>query len=286
MSSNGSRDDAFCEYDLDVSRDERDTGGPLKEPAPHQHEALTRLAAWFTSPPPSPAARGGILVLPTGGGKTFTATHFLCRHPLSQGYRVLWLAHTHHLLDQAAAAFADVAGLIEPPRERLGVRVVSGEIQHFPISSIKESDDVVVATLQTVANGLGKAHPALDAFLEAAGEKLFVVFDEAHHSPAPTYRRLLHTLRERNRGMFLLGLTATPTHTDERKRGWLTDLFPQGILHQVTTGRLIRSPCRSRCPRGSSRISTMRPTASGSAPTATSPRRSWRGWPRAKAAMS
>jgi len=48
---------------------------------------------------------GGLLVLPTGAGKTFTAVRFLCRNPLSDGYKVLWLAHTHHLLEQALDSF-------------------------------------------------------------------------------------------------------------------------------------------------------------------------------------
>ena len=39
--------------------------------------------------------------------------------------------------------------------------------------------------------------------------------------------------------MRLLGLTATPTYTDEKKRGWLKELFPQDILYQVSVNQLI-----------------------------------------------
>jgi superfamily II DNA or RNA helicase len=39
--------------------------------------------------------------------------------------------------------------------------------------------------------------------------------------------------------MRLLGLTATPTHTDKAKAGWLKKLFPQGIIYQTTADKLI-----------------------------------------------
>jgi superfamily II DNA or RNA helicase len=56
---------------------------------------------------------------------------------------------------------------------------------------------VVVCTLPSAGRALRENHPALEAFLGAAGDRLAVVFDEAHHAPAPTYVRLLQELRER-----------------------------------------------------------------------------------------
>src|SRR5438128_418293 len=85
-----------------------------KEPALHQKIALEKLGRWYESR--NGHGCGGILVLPTGGGKTFTAVHFACRLPLSQGFKVLWLAHTHHLLEQAFASFAEGAGLLTEPK--------------------------------------------------------------------------------------------------------------------------------------------------------------------------
>ncbi len=69
-----------------------------KQAAAHQHTALEKLHKWFEN---KHSDAGSILVLPTGGGKTFTAMRFLCTNALSDGYKVLWLAHTHHLLEQA-----------------------------------------------------------------------------------------------------------------------------------------------------------------------------------------
>ena len=226
------------EYDLVAER-------PLaaeREPAEHQTEALGKLGRWYGREDAYP--NGGVLVLPTGGGKTFTAVHFLCTRPLSDelnGYKVLWLAHTHHLLEQATHTFNGLVRLIHEPRRRLNLRVVSGTPGHFPVHTIRPTDDVLVATLQTICNAIRVGHAQLDAFLKSAGERLFVVFDEAHHSPAPSYRRLLVGLRERHPRMRLLGLTATPTHTVERQRGWFTRLFPQGVIHEVTAEALIAS---------------------------------------------
>lgn len=108
------------------------TASTRLEPAVHQTEALTRLADWFQQRHTSYA--GAILVLPTGGGKTFTAVQFLCSPtgPLSQGYKVLWLAHTHHLLEQAYAGFHNGIGPITPSRPQLTIRIVSGAFSPFP----------------------------------------------------------------------------------------------------------------------------------------------------------
>jgi superfamily II DNA or RNA helicase len=209
-----------------------------KVPAPHQSSALARLGDWYGGA--AEGSKGGILVLPTGAGKTFTAVHFLCNGPLSDGYKVLWLAHTHHLLEQAFGAFtAGALRDIREPRSSLRLRVVSGTPGHFPPRDIKPSDDVVLATLQTVTNAHREKLSQLRAFIESAAGKLFVVFDEAHHSPAPSYRRLLLDLRED--GAQALGLTATPTYSDESKQGWLKKLFPQGILAQARASDLIAS---------------------------------------------
>ncbi|GAB4198284.1 MAG: DEAD/DEAH box helicase family protein [Roseiflexaceae bacterium] len=230
----------YCEYNLTQAR-----AHPSKRsPASHQSDALAKLNPWFAKPSKEP--KGGILVLPTGGGKTFTATRFLCTGPLSQGYRVLWLAHTHHLLEQALASLGQEVGHIGGSKPKLCVRVVSGTKGHCKVHEIKTGDDVVIATLQTITQAYRVEHPHLKAFLRAAGDKLCVVFDEAHHSPAYSYRTLITNLRKQHPNMLLLGLTATPTYTDEQKRGWLKTLFPQGILHQSRSQELIASGILSR----------------------------------------
>jgi len=221
----------YREYNLTHAR-----GKSLKQPASHQAIALDHLLKWYNIHP-KPA--GGILVLPTGGGKTFAAIRFLCLTALSDGYKVLWLAHTHHLLEQAFDDFKEHVGKISETKSSLNVRVVSGTKGHFPVHTIKSEDDVVIATLQTITNAYNIDHFALKRFIEAANGKLFVVFDEAHHAPAPSYRQLIQNLRDRCAQMAVLGLTATPVYTDDKLKGWLANLFPQGILYQVTPQELM-----------------------------------------------
>ena len=226
-------------YDLAKPRKEK-TG---HDPAPHQRRSLDRLERWYRRPEQK---RGGILVLPTGGGKTFVATHFLCRHPLSDRHRIVWLAHTHHLLEQAFTAFGKTMPLVREPAETARVRVVSGAVGHFRPAHIEADEDVLLCSLQTATRAFEKDHPRFIEFLDAARDGLFVVFDEAHHAPAPSYRRLLRSIRERCPRSGLLGLTATPTYSNERKQGWLKELFPQGIVAQedaqtlMATGVLAR----------------------------------------------
>lgn len=240
MSTQKAGSDFYREYDLAAAHRRRLT----KTPAPHQSDALQKLRAWHESTEAGP--RGAILVLPTGGGKTFTAGRFMCSGPLSNGFKVLWLAHTHHLLEQAFFGFDDLVEAVSEPKEKLNVRVVSATTGHFPVHRIRASDDVVVSSLQTIRNALNNNHPALGEFLDASKGKLLVVFDEAHHSPAPSYRQLISSLRDRCPEMRLLGLTATPTHGDEKKAGWLPKLFPQGIIYQAEPNKLMAAGILSR----------------------------------------
>ncbi|MFZ1730542.1 MAG: DEAD/DEAH box helicase family protein [Bacteroidota bacterium] len=244
--------DDFCrDYDLVEARKHAST----RSPAPHQQGALRALAKWYKS---SAAPKGGILALPTGAGKTFTAVRFLSTGPLSDGCKVLWLAHTHHLLDQAYFSFAPAAeldegtdgfeiGLIREPRRNLKIRVVSNSVGYYKVHQITKSDDIVIGTLQTIVRAFeDKKQKGLHDFLKSSEGKLVIVFDEAHHAPAPSYRRLMLGLQGAFPKAAFLGLTATPTYSDERKIGWLKKVFPQSIIHQAVASDLIAAGVLSR----------------------------------------
>lgn len=243
----------FGEFDLKKAR----LSPSKRRPAEHQQDAIAALLNWYkggldareTKKRPS-EHRGGILVLPTGGGKTFSALRFACKGPLSQGYKVLWLAHTHYLLEQAfhglsvkqGSAEGHEIGHIEAPRAKLKARVVSSTPGHCEVCEIEPDDDFLIATLQTIANADDAKQRDWLGFLKASEKTgLFIVFDEAHHSPAPSYQKLIKSLQERHPNVMLLGLTATPTYSDERRRGWLAKLFPQSILHQTEVQTLMAS---------------------------------------------
>ena len=69
-------------------------------------------------------------------------------------------------------------------------------------SETSHSEEVISASVQSLVNRLGKFQPE---------EFDVVVVDEAHHSPAPTYRKILEYFKPR----LLLGFTATPNRNDE-----------------------------------------------------------------------
>ncbi|MEB3211823.1 MAG: DEAD/DEAH box helicase, partial [Leptolyngbyaceae bacterium] len=209
-----------------------------KTPLPHQSEALKKFKHWFDLNHPT---SGGILVFPTGSGKTFTSWRFLCNEAIPQGYKVLWLAHTHHLLEQAFYGLQSEVGQIAGGKKELRVRVVSGTTGHHKPAEIEPSDDVLICTLQSATRAYEKKHPRFFKFLESSQGKLFVVFDEAHHSPAPSYSKFIQALQKTYSEMHLLGLTATPTHSNEKQVGWLKELFQQGILHQAYVSELMAS---------------------------------------------
>ncbi|NLI76614.1 MAG: DEAD/DEAH box helicase family protein [Candidatus Riflebacteria bacterium] len=211
-------------------------GTGRQAPSRHQRRALQALTAWHLR---RWQARGGILVLPTGAGKTFVAGRFLCQDLLSQGYKIVWLAHTHHLLEQAFREIPRSFHLVDLSRERIRIRTVSGAPGHARVRRVGVDDDILLTTPQTLERALSHRHPSIRAFLRSAGSRLCVVFDEAHHAVAPTFFRLVGRLRRGCPGLALLGLTATPAPQGKGAGGRLRDVFPQGILLQVPLQDLI-----------------------------------------------
>ena len=234
----------YCSLDLDERRKETGDG---RSPFPHQQEAFKAMDKLFTFKEGEPKA--ALLVLPTGAGKTFTSVNWIARKVLSKNIKVLWLAQSFHLLDQAFDSFASNARHIPPPAKFLNLRVVSSHPSHDQVHSIATTDDVVIITSQTATSALNKESHGitgerfvtkLEVFvLEARKNGLMVVLDEAHHAPAYGCRRLLDRIRELVPDMTLLGLTATPTYTDETKRGWFGKIFSDGVVYKAEQSNLI-----------------------------------------------
>jgi superfamily II DNA or RNA helicase len=155
----------FHQYDLSKAHTVGSRESENDEP--FQKEALIHFSEWYARHKSHSGNAGEILFLPTGAGKTHVAISFLCTKPLSDGYKVLWLAHTHHLLEQAFSSFEKHLGLITEPRQTLSVRVVSGTKGHFRVHAIRPNDDVIIATLQTITKAYNERHPALEYFLES-----------------------------------------------------------------------------------------------------------------------
>jgi superfamily II DNA or RNA helicase len=196
-------------------------------PYPHQTAAWDALSRDFGG-----GVEAGLLVLPTGAGKTFVAARWLLANHVREGGRVLWLAHRRSLLRQAARTFLAHADAAHP-RSPIGLLTISGDDARWP--SVRPEHDAVFSSIQTAARE--DRIDFVEAFLRMRETRTFVVVDEAHHASAPGYYRLLSELRRL--GAPLLGLTATPVRMadDDEKR--LHALFDGHVIHQVSRRALI-----------------------------------------------
>ena len=227
-------------YNLSVA-DENTHTGHEKQAFPHQEEAFSALTKTFTLP--IDGYKGTLLVLPTGAGKTFTAVNWICRHILSVGVRILWLAQTAYLLDQAAQAFKEEIYSANG-RQEINMRVVSSSTAHANAGTIGLADDILICTIQTAISAYnaepldGQGNIAKTPFRRfidnCQDSRLFIVIDEAHHVPAYGCRTLLwDSFHGSIRNLYILGLTATPAYMDKRFSGWLNVIFDKGICYEA-----------------------------------------------------
>lgn len=179
----------------------------LKE---HQVEALKSLENMRTN-----HESIALLYHATGTGKTVTAV-MDAKHC---GGRVLFLAHTQELVNQAANTFLE-----------LWPEVSVGKF----MEGVKDTEThVVCGSIQSVA-----LH--LDMFKD--NEFSYLIIDEAHHAAADTYQKVLAYFRPD----FTLGLTATPERTDDNKA--IIDIFKNtahklDIQTAVEIGALVPVRC-------------------------------------------
>ena len=162
--------------------------------------------------------RSVLLVLATGLGKTVVFSQLtlecLCANPHT---RVLILAHTEELLDQAADKLEKTTGL-RSGREKADER-----------ASLREG--VVIASVQT----LGK-EKRLESW--PADHFDLIIIDEAHRSLAVTYRRVIDYFASAK----VLGVTATADRGDQKSLGRIyeTVAFEYGLLEGCRDGYLVK----------------------------------------------
>jgi superfamily II DNA or RNA helicase len=156
----------------------------------------------------NPAARA-ICSLPTGCGKTIAG---LMLHEATKS-RTLWLAHRDELITQPAAA----ARALMPDGHEIGVvQASSNEI---------DARDLVIASVPTVSRTNRLAQIAAQRFD-------LIVVDEAHHTAADSYKRVLATFPDTP----VLGLTATPERDDKKS---LLEVYPEGIAFKYSIRRAV-----------------------------------------------
>ena len=128
-----------------------------------------------------------LVVLPTGGGKTYTASMWLLKNAIDKKKKILWIAHRQMLLDQAAESFQKFAYTeVVPHISSFCFRIVSGSSSHDRTSDIRSSDNLLIVSKDSIGRNLER----LDQWLN--GEKeLYLIVDEAHHATAKTYRKVI-----------------------------------------------------------------------------------------------
>ena len=175
-----------------------------------------------------------LLVMPTGSGKTMTSVYFMLQEMLSRGYEVIWLAHRHMLVEQAAKAFYRLAPLVKDvagdEKKELTLTCVSGA--HANSHALSKKDDIVVASVQSLFRSIKYLTNPLK-------KKVVIVVDEAHHAIAPSYKCIINAVREKCPNAKLLGLTATPIRYTDAGTISLLKLFEQKIIYAISLSKLI-----------------------------------------------
>lgn len=166
-----------------------------------------------------------MIVLPTGGGKTYTASIWLLKNALDHKKKILWIAHRQMLLDQAAESFQKFAySEVIPHIPFFQYRIVSGSSCHDRPIDIKATDNLLIVNKDSIGRNLD----CLELWL--AGEtEIFLIIDEAHHSTAKTYRKVIEYVKTRVQNVKLIGLTATPFRTAADEQGLLAKIYEDGI---------------------------------------------------------
>lgn len=167
-------------------------------PNPIQEEALQALdfhrgIGW----------RKGVVVLPTGTGKTILSALDSKR----VGGRVLFIVHRLDILKQSIDAYKFAWG-------NLKAGILTGEARE------NEHDcDVLFASKDTLRQDGEMARFPRDWFD-------YIVVDEVHHGQSPSYREVLTWFEPK----FMLGMTATPDRTDRKD---IFELFDYNKIYEL-----------------------------------------------------
>ena len=195
-------------------------GTNTRTPYEHQKKAMAALDKMNQE-----SSFSTLVVLPTGGGKTYTASMWLLKNAIDKKKKILWIAHRQMLLDQAAESFQKFAYTeVVPHISSFCFRIVSGAASHDRTSDIRSSDNLLIVSKDSIGRNIER----LDLWLK--GEKeLYLIVDEAHHSTAKTYRKVIDYIKAKIPNLKLIGLTATPFRTAEEEQGLLAKIFTDGI---------------------------------------------------------
>lgn len=196
------------------------TGTNTRIPYEHQKNAMDCLDIINKE-----KAYSTLVVLPTGGGKTYTASMWLLKNAIDRKKKILWIAHRQMLLEQAAESFQKFAyAEVIPHISSFHFRIVSGASSHERTIHIHPTDQLLIVSKDSIGRNLQR----LDAWM-AGEDEIYMIVDEAHHSTAKTYRKVISYVKEKVPNVKLIGLTATPFRTAEEEQGLLAKIYTDGV---------------------------------------------------------
>jgi len=162
----------------------------------YQQTAVDKTIAYFKK-----KRDPSVIVLPTGAGKSLVIAE-LSR--VAKG-RVLVLAHVKELVEQNHAKYESYD--------------LEAGVFSAGLNKKDSSQKVIFGSIQSVAN-------ANDSFFE---DFTLLIIDECHRvslEPDSQYAKVITKLREKNKGLCILGLTATPYRLGV---GWIYNYSHQGV---------------------------------------------------------
>lgn len=154
---------------------------------PYQQEALTAVIDEWER------VKSTLLVLPTGCGKTIVFAK-IAENQVSNGKRVLILAHRSELLEQASDKIYQACHLI-------------CATEKAEQSCLGKPNRIIVGSVQSLTNP-----KRLDKFNENYFD--IIIIDEAHHAVSKSYQRILQHFPNAK----ILGVTATPDRAEDTNR--------------------------------------------------------------------
>ncbi|KAI5951952.1 irc3 [Candida jiufengensis] len=186
----------------------------------YQEEAVNAVLESLDSGIKRPA-----VVIATGGGKTVVFSH-LINHlkPLDskRGNKVLVLAHTEELIDQAA-------NKIRTMNPQLKVDIEMRRLKAGP------DCDVVVASVPSL-----KSRKRLERYNPM--EFKSIIIDECHHAPAISYRKILKYFKalDDNPTISVIGFTATFIRLDGQALGHVFEkiVFERSLSNMISSKEL------------------------------------------------
>lgn len=167
----------------------------------------------------------GVVAMPTGAGKTRTIVQFVLdvlATPSTQPRLVVWVAPQRELLHQACETFLSTWSAGMGP-DVVDIRILKTSRGPFEIFR----DSIVLLT----PSMLNRVH---DRVAPISG----IVFDEAHHAPAPKTLHSLTSLQSRSKGVwkFFLGTTATPFRASMWEMRSMLEIFGDNLYYSSELG--------------------------------------------------